>query len=88
MNTKKMQEKLHEILRGINRFITEINSRNCMVTPFLHSYVQKKRGYKIKYMFSKLADGVHPSLELSQKWFVHMDKVIATNEINIRESHC
>jgi hypothetical protein len=37
-----------------------------MVTPFLHTYVHKKKGGKIKYMFSKLIDGVHPTIDLSR----------------------
>jgi hypothetical protein len=37
--------------------------------PFLHTYVHKKKGGKIKYMFSKLIDGVHPTIDLSRSWF-------------------
>ena len=54
-----------------------------MDTPFLHSYVDKKKGGKIKYMFSKLVDGVHPTIDLSRPWFKHMEKVISEKEKNL-----
>jgi hypothetical protein len=49
----------------IHQFITELNCKNNMVTPFLHTYVHKKKGGKIKYMFSMLIDGLHPTIDLS-----------------------
>ncbi|CAG2195383.1 unnamed protein product [Mytilus edulis] len=79
----KMQEKLHEILREINKFITELNCRNNMITPFLHTYVHKKKGDKIKYIFSKLVDGVHPSEDLGCKWFQYMERIILENETKL-----
>ena len=39
-----MQDRLHSALREINHFITELNCKNNMVTPFLHTYVHKKKG--------------------------------------------
>ena len=66
-----MQDRLHSVLREINQFITELNCKNNMVTPFLHTYIHKKKGGKIKYMFSKLIDGVHPTIDLSRSWFKH-----------------
>jgi hypothetical protein len=50
------------------QFITELNCKNNMVTPFLHTYVHKKKGGKIKYTFSKLVDGVHPTIDLDPTW--------------------
>ena len=79
----EMQDRLHSVLREINQFITELNSKNNMVTPFLHTYVHKKKGGKIKYMFSKLVDGVHPTIDLSRSWFKHMEKVVSENEKNL-----
>jgi hypothetical protein len=79
----KMQDQLNSVLREINQFITELNCKNNMVTPFLHTCVHKKKGGKIKYMFSKLIDGVHPTIDLSRSWFKHMEKVILENEKNL-----
>jgi hypothetical protein len=31
-------------------------------------------------MFSKLIDGVHPTIDLSRSWFKHMEKVVSENE--------
>ena len=82
-NYPEMQEKLHEILRETNKFITELNCRNNMITPFLHTYVHKKKGDKIKYIFSKLVDGVHPSEDLGCKWFQYMERIILGNETKL-----
>jgi hypothetical protein len=30
-------------------------------------------------MFSKLVDGVHPTIDLSRSWFKHMEKVVSEN---------
>jgi hypothetical protein len=79
----EMQDRLHSVLREINQFITELNCKNNMVTPFLHNYVHKKKGGKIKYMFSKLVDGVHPTIDLSRSWFKHMEKVVSENGENL-----
>lgn len=79
----EMQDRLHSVLREINQFITELNCKNNMVTPFLDTYVHKKKGGKIKYMFSKLIDGVHPTIDLSRSWFKHMEKVVSENEKNL-----
>jgi hypothetical protein len=79
----EMQDRLHSVLREINQFITELNCKNNMVTPFLHTYVHKKKGGKIKYTFSKLVDGVHPTIYLSRSWFKHMEKVVSENEENL-----
>ena len=76
-----MQDRLHSVLKEIHQFITELNCKNNMVTLFLH--IHKKKGGKIKYMFSKLVDGVHPTIDLSRSWFKHMEKVVSKNEKNL-----
>jgi hypothetical protein len=50
---------------------------------FPYTYVHKKKGGKIKYTFSKLVDGVHPTIDLSRSWFKHMEKVVSENEENL-----
>jgi hypothetical protein len=47
------------------------------------NYIHKKRGGKIKYMFSKLVDGVQPTIYLSRSWCKHMEKVVSENEENL-----
>jgi hypothetical protein len=54
-----------------------------MVTPFLHTYVHKKKGGQIKYMFSKLIDGIHPTIDLNRSWFKHMEKVVSEKDVAI-----
>ena len=77
----EMQDRLHSVLREINQFITELNCKNNMVTLFLH--IHKKKGGKIRYMFSKLVDGVLPTIDLSKSWYKHMAKVVSENEENL-----
>lgn len=75
-----MQERLNEILHSLNNFITELNTRNGVFTPFLHSPVMKQRkNGNFKYSYSKLVDGVHPSSELSKVWSDRMSKAISMN---------
>ena len=76
-----MQEQLNCLLCRLNQFITELNVSNGLCTPFLHSYVhQKCAGSKIRYKYSKLVDGVHPSPELNNQWLIHLQKVIYDHE--------
>jgi hypothetical protein len=35
------------------------------------------------YMFSKLIDGIHPTIDLNRSWFKHMEKVVSENEKNL-----
>jgi hypothetical protein len=34
-------------------------------------------------MFSKLVDGVLPTIDLSKSWYKHMAKVVSENEENL-----
>ena len=43
-----MQTTLNETIHKINNYITEINTRNKMVTPFIQSFVHKSAGDKIR----------------------------------------
>lgn len=78
-----MQEKLNSCLHVINKLITELNTKNHVLTPFLHSSVQKCKKGKIRYIYSKLVDGVHPGDELAKLWADHLNHVMKQNEINI-----
>ena len=76
-----MQNRLNSTLTKLNQFITELSVKNCVFTPFLHSYVhQRCSGGRLRYKYTKLVDGVHPSSDLVQKWQSHLLKVIQDNE--------
>ncbi len=78
-----MQIKLNSALVDINNFITEINTRNNVVTPFLYTPVQKTKYGKVRYMYGKLADGLHPSSELSEIWIDRLRSAVVENEANL-----
>lgn len=78
-----MQNKLNSSLNVINNFITEVNTRNGVLTPFLHSPVQKCKKGKTRYAYSKLSDGVHPGYELAETWVIRLKGVISQNETNL-----
>lgn len=65
---EKQHILLNEIIYAINCFKIEQNVQSGIVTPFLHSYVHKNKGAKIRYVYSKLVDGVHPSDQLALLW--------------------
>lgn len=81
-----MQKKLNDILHEINNFITCMNTKNGVVTPFLHSPVQKCSGGTIRYLYSKLVDGVHPTPELAAVWVRRMNSTVRVNEIQMMTS--
>ena len=46
-------------------------------------YVHKSKGFhkeNMKYRYSLLVDGVHPTLQLAELWKKHMYKVMISNE--------
>ena len=54
-----MQEQLNSILYTVNSYIIKKNLKNGGVSPFLHSYVNKRNGKKTRYIYARLVDGVH-----------------------------
>ena len=82
-----MQDRLNYILHELNSFIIERNTCNGVFTSFLHNPVQKQRkSGKIKYSYSKLIDGVHPTSELSEVWKARI--VLKKNESNLIDVSC
>ncbi|XP_052060713.1 uncharacterized protein LOC127700987 isoform X2 [Mytilus californianus] len=79
----EMQKKLNSCLHEINKCITRINCGNHVITPFLHTCVHKCCKGKIRYIYNKLVDGVHPGDSLSEKWIEIMNNAIAKNERNL-----
>ena len=80
-NHQTMQDKLNFTIREINKFIIRIKEESQMMTPFLHSCVHKSEKRKIRYMYSKLIDGVHPTHQLSEHWKNKIYKVMIANEV-------
>ena len=78
-----MQNSLNTVLHSINNFITELNTRNQVLTPFLHSPVHKCRKGNIRYIYSKLVDGLHPGEDLVEMWVARMNDIIVQNESNL-----
>ena len=80
---EKQQVLLNETIYVINFFIIEQNVQSGIVTPFLHTYVHKKKGSKIRYFYSKLVDGVHPSDQLALLWKQQLERAMQANEQNV-----
>jgi len=84
--TKKyetMQEELNEFIHKINNYITEQNTKNKVVTPFIQSFVQRRARSRVKYMYDKLVDGVHPSPSLIHSWISKVNHAMQANEDNL-----
>ncbi|CAG2226845.1 unnamed protein product [Mytilus edulis] len=80
---ERMQERLNSILYAVNTYIVQRNLGNGVVTPFLHAFVHKRCKSKIRYIYSMLVDGVHPTQALSASWARHMGATIDKNERNL-----
>ncbi|CAG2226862.1 unnamed protein product [Mytilus edulis] len=80
---ERMQERLNSILYAVNTYIVQRNLGNGVVTPFLHAFVHKRCKSKIRYIYSMLVDGVHPTQALSASWARHMGATIEKNERNL-----
>lgn len=78
-----MQTRLNSILTTLNQNITAINNVRGFATPQLHSYIHQRCDGRIRYKYTKLVDGVHPSNDISVKWCKHMRKIISENELRI-----
>ena len=78
-----MQEQLNSILYTVNSYIIKIKSGNGVVSPFLHSYVNKRNGKKTRYIYARLVDGVHSTYALSAAWTRHLETTIDINECNL-----
>ncbi|CAC5391254.1 unnamed protein product [Mytilus coruscus] len=80
---ERMQEQLNKILHSVNTYIVQRNLGNGVVTPFLHAFVHKRCKRKIRYIYSMLVDGVHPTQALSASWARHMEATMDKNERNL-----
>ena len=75
-----MQLRLNAILVTLNQRITSLNVENRMATPLIHNYIhQRCTNGKIRYKYTKLVDGVHPSDDIGFKWVEHFAQVIEEN---------
>ena len=76
-----MQKALNDALHTQHCFITDVNCKNDVVTPFVHAAIvkQRKDGH-FKFSYSKMPDGVHPSPELAAAWVAKFSKAIDINK--------
>lgn len=79
----EMQENLHRLLKQINSTITAINTRQKLLTPFIHSHVNKWSTEKNKtvYRLNKLLDGLNPCGTIVDGWRTTINKTILKNKI-------
>ena len=63
-----MQNLLNQSIDEINKYINTVNISNGMVTPFLSDTIMTKTHTNKRIHYNRLADGVHASEELSEKW--------------------
>lgn len=62
------QRILNASILDINRQIVSLNRSMSIKTPFLGSFIHPRCRHRNRFVYSKLADGCHPSLELCQSW--------------------
>ena len=76
---EKMQVALNKTIHEMNNYIIEVNTKNHMVPPFIESFVHTSSASKVKYSYSQLIDGVHPSDELLLQWLRKLNKTMLEN---------
>jgi hypothetical protein len=85
-----MQSALNTTLQILNTGITSMNNSTNYVTPFLHSDTNINSGkVRVRYAYTKCADGVHPTSFLAGKLTTKLQKTIRANKskhITISES--
>lgn len=81
-----MQTALNEIIQKVNRFIVDLNEKSHLHTPLVHKFVHKKNSYntKLRYLYHKLVDGVHPNDTLANKWKDQISAAMKMNEQNMK----
>ena len=79
----EMQERLNITIDKINEFICQINRRQRVSIPFLHTTIMKRRGRKKTsyyiYHWHLLDDGLHPSDQLKEQWANSISAAIRKN---------
>ena len=75
-----MQNSMNMAIMDINQHISATNYSNNMQTPHLAStIITQRHNVKPRFHLSRLADGVHPTQELSDRWAIWLQKSIANN---------
>jgi hypothetical protein len=77
-----MQSALNTTLQILNTGITSMNNSTNYVIPFLHSDTNINSGKgRVRYAYTKFADGVHPTSFLAGKWDIQITKLsVPTNQ--------
>ena len=73
----RMQASHNQLIKHINKKITQLNEAYSVPTPFLHSWVQHMDRGETLYRFQNLYDGVHPVPNLQVKWAGELHKADA-----------
>lgn len=78
----EMQERLHHILSEVNNVICNLNNGQKLLTPLVHSYINKRSSRKEKtiYRLNKLEDGLNPDKDIIRCWKHTMNKIIYRNQ--------
>ncbi|CAG2201146.1 unnamed protein product [Mytilus edulis] len=77
----EMQESLHRLLKQINHTITGVNTRQKLLTPFIHSHLCKREKNKTKYRMDKLLDGLNPCGTIVDGWRNTLNRTVQRNKI-------
>lgn len=79
----EMQDNLHRLLKEINSSITNINTQQKLLTPFIHTHVNKKPSEKNKIVdrLSKFLDGLNPCGTIVDGWRNTMNRTILRNKV-------
>lgn len=62
------QRILNTAILDINRRIVTLNKSMSIKTPFLGSFIHPRCNHHNRFVYNKMLDGCHPSIELCQSW--------------------
>ena len=68
IGNKHPQQKLLNDVMEINRLVTYMNERNCVITPWLARVVHHRCKGRYRHYYRKLADGCHLTEDLRVTW--------------------
>lgn len=62
------QRILNAAILDINRHIVSLNKSMSVKTPFLGSFTHPRCNHHYRFVYNKMVDGCHPTIELCQLW--------------------
>ena len=72
-NYENMQKELESAIMVLNEFIVEINLRNRVATPLIHTSVYRRKHGKTYALYKNLSDGCHPNNETYGKMVLSLN---------------